>query len=129
MISQPGRTYPLRPINEPGTFVLGDRAGQKVYADGSRPPASNPAAMNPNMNAMAMPMNQQAMLAQQNREMTAYDRRQQPRDRIPGSSQRVEDDDSGGSSSYNIDFLASHPPLRRTRSGLHPSPSTGALQA
>lgn len=35
-MNQPVRNYPLREINEPSVYVVGDRAGQKVY------PGQNP---------------------------------------------------------------------------------------
>ena len=88
--------YPLRVINEPGTFVLGERTGQQVYPDASRMPHSNAGGSVP------MGMNQQAMLAQQNREMAAYDRRQQqPRDRASGMASRNDEEDSAGLSLYS----------------------------
>ncbi|KIP02984.1 hypothetical protein PHLGIDRAFT_37652 [Phlebiopsis gigantea 11061_1 CR5-6] len=75
-LNQPVRPYALRPANEPAVFVLGERAGQKVFppgmADRGQPgpmgiPFGNPQA---------------AMLAQQNSQMEALERRnRQERDR------------------------------------------------
>jgi hypothetical protein len=31
LLNQPVRVYPLREVNEPAVYVVGDRAGQKVY--------------------------------------------------------------------------------------------------
>lgn len=31
LLNQPVRAYPLREINEPAVYVVGERAGQKVY--------------------------------------------------------------------------------------------------
>ena len=59
LASQPIRAYPLRQINEPGLYVAGDKVGQKVLPGNQR------------MGGMG-PHN---MLAQQNREMEALERR------------------------------------------------------
>ena len=65
LASQPIRAYPLRQINEPGLYVAGEKAGQKVLPGNQR------------MGGMVGgggvgPHN---MLAQQNREMEALERR------------------------------------------------------
>ena len=78
-----------------------NRAGQKVFPDASRMSVSNSSAINANATTPMPIMNQQAMLAQQNREMAAYDRRQQQqqqqqRDRVTGINPRNEDEDSAG---------------------------------
>jgi hypothetical protein len=31
LLNQPVRLYPLREVNEPAVYVVGERAGQKVY--------------------------------------------------------------------------------------------------
>lgn len=70
-LNQPVRSYPVRPYNEPAVFVLGDRHGQKVYPGGA--PPDRGASIPP---GMAMPFgNPQAMLAQQNSNMEALERR------------------------------------------------------
>ncbi|KAI6012978.1 hypothetical protein EDC04DRAFT_3121296 [Pisolithus marmoratus] len=116
------RQYPLRQIAEPSVYVMGEKAGQKVYPSGSAPPPQpqapmgmpphpmgiNQQGMNPpvvNINASGMGMNPQAMLAQQNSAMEALERRRErerPRERggsmsggRPGPP-RLDDDDSAG---------------------------------
>ncbi|PCH40530.1 hypothetical protein WOLCODRAFT_117404 [Wolfiporia cocos MD-104 SS10] len=97
-INQPVRAYPLRPFNEPGMYVMGEKAGQKVY-----PPGMDRA---PGM-AMGFPAgmagNPQAMLAQQNSNMEALERRQRGvsvgmSQRQPVQQRPVEDDDSADES-------------------------------
>ena len=80
-LNQPVRPYPLRPINEPAVFVLGERQGQKVFPPGGPP--------GPGMQERGQSIppnigfgNPQAMLAQQNNQMEAMERRsRQERDR------------------------------------------------
>lgn len=79
--AQPARQYPLRQHNEPAVFVLGERQGQRVLPSGSV------GGMPPNVGGMGAGMGMgvgvggrsdaQAMLAQQNREMEALERRSQ----------------------------------------------------
>ncbi|CAA7261473.1 unnamed protein product [Cyclocybe aegerita] len=81
--NQPVRAYPLRALNEPSVYVAGEKQGQKMYPPGMGPGAMHaggggPASMAPG--AMGMPMNfsqQQAMLAQQNSQMEALERRRE----------------------------------------------------
>ena len=88
---QPVRSYPLRPINEPAMYVLGEKTGQKVVLPqqramhGAHPAqAMGSAGAMPGMVGMGGGMQHQAaMLAQQNREMEALERRQ-VRDRTAG---------------------------------------------
>ncbi|KAI0265690.1 hypothetical protein BC834DRAFT_878455 [Gloeopeniophorella convolvens] len=68
--AQPVRQYPLRPHNEQAAFVLGERQGQRVPASGGV------GGMPPAMAVGGRP-DAQAMLAQQNREMEALERRTQ----------------------------------------------------
>ncbi|KAN0139693.1 hypothetical protein V8E53_002355 [Lactarius tabidus] len=75
--TQPIRQYPLRPHNEPAVFVLGERSGQRI-------PTGGPIAggMPPNVGVgigigVGGRPDAQAMLAQQNREMEALERRSQ----------------------------------------------------
>jgi hypothetical protein len=79
---QPVRQYPLRQHNEPAVFVLGERQGQRV------PPSGPVGGMPPNVGVgmgvgagMGVGVggrpDAQAMLAQQNREMEALERRSQ----------------------------------------------------
>lgn len=106
LVNQPVRAYPLRTINEPPMFVIGDKAGQKVYPPGGSsmhgPPSAPP--MPPTAIGMGMNMSQQqAMLAHQNSNMEMLERRrerereQQNRNRSgsTGRPPRPEDDDSG----------------------------------
>ncbi|TBU25121.1 hypothetical protein BD311DRAFT_809500 [Dichomitus squalens] len=108
-LNQPPRNYPLRPVNEPAIYVMGERQGQKVFpgagAPGSIPmtPVSDRPAMNyPGMPAIGMPRNPQGMLAHQNSQMEALERRAQ-RERGMSMGQRqtsrvVDDDDSADES-------------------------------
>ena len=73
---QPVRQYPLRQHNEPAVFVLGERQGQRV------PPSGPVGGMPPNVGVgmgvgVGGRQDAQAMLAQQNREMEALERRSQ----------------------------------------------------
>jgi hypothetical protein len=80
--AQPVRQYPLRQHNEQAVFVLGERQGQRV------PPAGPVGGMPPNVGVpvgagvglgvgVGGRPDAQAMLAQQNREMEALERRNQ----------------------------------------------------
>jgi hypothetical protein len=71
LLSQPVRSYPLRPLNEPAIFVMGDKKGQSVYPQGSQP-AQPMGGMVPNLN-----LTPQAMIAQQNSNLEALERRNQ----------------------------------------------------
>ncbi|KAF9013334.1 hypothetical protein BDQ17DRAFT_1343234 [Cyathus striatus] len=82
LINTPVRAYPLRPVSEPAVYVIGEKAGHKVY-----PPAHPMAGGAPGGQPMPPPsiglgMNlsqQQAMLAQQNNNMDALERRRRER--------------------------------------------------
>ena len=82
LLAQPVRSYPLRPLNEPPVFVLGDKNRMAYPQGGVSQPPPPPApqtpqtmvGMNPNMN---LHMSPQAMLAQQNANMSALERRSQ----------------------------------------------------
>ncbi|KAI0747576.1 hypothetical protein C8Q74DRAFT_510852 [Fomes fomentarius] len=113
-MNQPARNYPLRPVNEPAIYVMGERQGQKVFpnAPGPGPVSIPPAAERPGMNygmpGMGMPGNPQAMLAHQNSNMEALDRRGQrergggmvptPSIQRQSASRVVEEDDSADES-------------------------------
>lgn len=104
LLSAPVRQYPLRPITEPSVYIMGEKAGQKVYPSGSAPPpppqapmgmppqpmGMNQQGMNPQvigLNQQTMGMNPQAMIAQQNSTMEALERRRErERARERGSS-------------------------------------------
>jgi len=81
----PVRSYPLRPINEPAVFVMGDKAGQKVYNHGvpQRGPISQVSSpphhgLPTNVHTGSMNLHtQKAMLAQQNMNMEALERRRE----------------------------------------------------
>ncbi|KAJ6581069.1 hypothetical protein B0H19DRAFT_1113509 [Mycena capillaripes] len=96
LMGQPVRSYPLRVFNEPSVYVMGEKAGQKVF-----PPNSGPQAGG-GMGGMSMGMpfnSQQAMVAQQNSNMGMLDRRREQEQRARAGSNarpaRVEDEDSG----------------------------------
>lgn len=83
----PVRSYPLRPYNEPAVFVLGDRQGQKVNYPNIGGLAERGQAIPPNVMGMGFG-NPQALLAQQNSNMEAIERRnQRERDRSASMSQ------------------------------------------
>ncbi|KII91012.1 hypothetical protein PLICRDRAFT_28867 [Plicaturopsis crispa FD-325 SS-3] len=93
LLNQPVRQYPLRHVSEPLVFVAGERQGQKVPPSGQPPQPHHPVP----------PFNAQAMLAQQNSNMEALERRareQRGRERSGSMGQRppqarvIEDDDS-----------------------------------
>ncbi|KIK91962.1 hypothetical protein PAXRUDRAFT_830405 [Paxillus rubicundulus Ve08.2h10] len=119
LLNSPVRQYPLRQITEPPMYVMGDKVGQKAYPPGAGPPppqgprGMNPQAMGMNQQGMSpqamgmspqtMGMNPQAMIAQQNNNMEALERRRErerARERSgsmgvqrPGPP-RLDDDDS-----------------------------------
>ena len=77
-LDRPVRNYPLRPINEPAVFVVGHRQGEKVFGPiGAAPIPPQGAGPNFGMPPMGMPGNPQAMLAHQNSNMDALERRAQ----------------------------------------------------
>ena len=82
MANTPVRSYPLRNFNEPSIFVLGPRAGQKVIPQSMQAHVGDRGGSIP-PNVMGMNFgNQQALLAQQNSNMEALERRaQRERDR------------------------------------------------
>lgn len=71
--NQPARSYPLRPVNEPAMYVLGENAGKKVFTNRQAGPAQ---AMGSMIGMGGGMQHQAAMLAHQNREMEALERRQ-----------------------------------------------------
>ena len=79
LMNQPVRAYPLRTVNEPGVFVAGEKSGQKSYPPGMQMHGSSgPSTMPTAPIGMAMNFNQQqAMLAQQNSNMEALERRRE----------------------------------------------------
>ncbi|PPR00439.1 hypothetical protein CVT24_004500 [Panaeolus cyanescens] len=110
LMNQPVRTYPLRMVNEPAVYVVGEKAGQKAMPPGQGGIGGG-SGMPPNMISIGnMSMSQQhAMLAQQNNQMESLERRRE-RERAmrersasnagrpppPGQPQsRMDDDDSG----------------------------------
>lgn len=72
-LNQPVRSYPLRPINEPALYVMGDKIGNQV-------PLPNHPDRQIGFGGMGNP---KAMLAQQNSNLEALERRN-PRDRTTG---------------------------------------------
>lgn len=78
-MSQPIRAYPLLPVNEASVYVLGEKAGHKVYPGGGQM-HGNPGqgAMPPATIGLGMNYSQQqAMLAQQNSTMESLERRRE----------------------------------------------------
>ncbi|KAJ7282056.1 hypothetical protein C8J57DRAFT_1299320 [Mycena rebaudengoi] len=96
MADRPVRQYPLRTVNEPSVYVMGDKQGQKVYN-----PATGPPPPPGGMGGMPMGMNftPQQLVAQQNSSMALLERRreQEQRARTGNATRqpRVEDEDSG----------------------------------
>ncbi|KAJ7807300.1 hypothetical protein B0H14DRAFT_2873734 [Mycena olivaceomarginata] len=95
LMNQPVRTYPLRVFNEPAVYVVGDKAGQKVYPPGAGPQTGGMGGM-----PMGMGFNpQQAMVARQNNDMALLERRREQEQRARAGSNarpaRVEEEDSG----------------------------------
>lgn len=104
LLNSPVRQYPLRQLTELPVYVMGDKAGQKVYPQSAGPPppqgpmGMNPQAMGMNqpgmgmapqgmppqamgMNPQGIGMSPQAMLAQQNSNMESLERRRE-RERV-----------------------------------------------
>ncbi|PPQ67974.1 hypothetical protein CVT25_000454 [Psilocybe cyanescens] len=80
LMSQPIRAYPLLPVNEASVYVLGEKAGHKVYPGGGGQMHGNPGqgAMPPATIGLGMNYSQQqAMLAQQNSTMESLERRRE----------------------------------------------------
>lgn len=77
-LNQPVRNYPLRPINEPAVFVVGDNIGHKVPLPIQHQGPADRQGMNTGFMG-----NPQAMLAQQNSNLEALERRN-PRERGTG---------------------------------------------
>jgi hypothetical protein len=74
-MNQPVRAYPLRIVSEPPVYIMGEKAGQKVYPHGAPPQQQ---AMQPAVGmGMGMNFNPQAMVAQQNSNMEGLDRRRE----------------------------------------------------
>ncbi|KAF8630948.1 hypothetical protein AX17_005305 [Amanita inopinata Kibby_2008] len=80
LANQPVRSYPLRMITEPPVFVMGEKAGQKVFPQGGpmhgTPPAGQQITPGGGM-GMGMPFNPQAMVARQNSNMEMLERRRE----------------------------------------------------
>jgi len=108
-LNQPIRAYPLRTPNEPAVYVIGEKMGQKVYPNQGGPPGGGPpmerqssmpsGAMGPMGMNFGMGGNPAALLAQQNQNMEAMERRQRERSGSTnvgarGAPPRVEPDDS-----------------------------------
>ncbi|KAJ7173646.1 hypothetical protein C8R46DRAFT_1083506 [Mycena filopes] len=95
LMNQPMRNYPLRIVNEPAVFVMGEKAGQKVFPNTGPQVAGGMPGM-----PMGMPFNpQQGMVAQQNNNMAMLDRRREQDQRARAGSSarppRADDEDSG----------------------------------
>ncbi|KAI0823959.1 hypothetical protein BC628DRAFT_463741 [Trametes gibbosa] len=112
-LNQPVRNYPLRPVNEPSVYVMGEKQGQKVFPgpSGSGPGRLSEAGartsaegmgMGYGMPGMNVPGNPQALLAHQNSNMDALEKRSlRDRSASMGSRQpagRADDDDSADES-------------------------------
>ncbi|KAL1937831.1 hypothetical protein VTO73DRAFT_12851 [Trametes versicolor] len=111
-LNQPVRSYPLRAVNEPAVYVMGEKQGQKVFPGGSSGAGRGPSAvdrapppdmgMGYGMPGMNVPGNPQALLAHQNSNMEALEKRA-IRDRSGSmnsrqAAARVDDDDSADES-------------------------------
>ncbi|KAL1936971.1 hypothetical protein VTO73DRAFT_2823 [Trametes versicolor] len=93
-LNQPVRSYPLRAVNEPAVYVMGEKQGQKVFPGDM--------GMGYGMPGMNVPGNPQALLAHQNSNMEALEKRA-IRDRSGSmnsrqAAARVDDDDSADES-------------------------------
>ncbi|KAF7370962.1 SWI/SNF and RSC complexes subunit ssr4 [Mycena sanguinolenta] len=97
LMNQPVRSYPLRIYNEPSVYVVGEKAGQKVFPPGAGP---HPGGMG-NMPMGMGGFNQQQAMAQQNNNMALLERRREQEQRARAAAAgnarpgRVEEDDSG----------------------------------
>ncbi|KAK2459682.1 hypothetical protein APHAL10511_008327 [Amanita phalloides] len=95
LANQPVRSYPLPMINQPPVFVLGEKAGQKVFPPGAAMHGS--AGPGQPIPPGMMPFNPQAMVAQQNANLEMLERRRE-RERAreaAANRARIEEDDSG----------------------------------
>ncbi|KAJ7272616.1 hypothetical protein B0H12DRAFT_1200111 [Mycena haematopus] len=94
LMNQPVRGYPLRIYNEPAVYVVGEKAGQKVY-----PPGAGPQPGGMGGGPMGIGFNPQQAMAQQNNSMALLERRREQEQRARGGSNarpaRVEEEDSG----------------------------------
>lgn len=101
-LNQPVRAYPLRAINEPAVFVLGDKTGQKVYPNAGAPIGMGERQPSIGFGAgMGAPANPQALLAQQNSNLEALERRNRSGSMSARPAQpqpRIEEDDSADES-------------------------------
>lgn len=84
-MNQPVRAYPLRTVNEPAVYVMGDKVGQKVYPQNALGHGAAPmSAMPPPGMGMGMNFGQpQTMVAQQNANMEMLERKRE-RERASG---------------------------------------------
>ncbi|KAF9783168.1 hypothetical protein BJ322DRAFT_1008233 [Thelephora terrestris] len=71
-LNQPTRSYPLQPVNLPAVYIAGDKVGQKVLQGTAGGPPGVPPPMGM---GYPVPATTQSMLAQQNRQMEALERR------------------------------------------------------
>lgn len=101
-LNQPVRAYPLRAINEPAVFVLGDKTGQKVYPNTGAPIGMGERQPSIGFGAgMGAPANPHALLAQQNSNLEALERRNRSGSMSARPAQpqpRIEEDDSADES-------------------------------
>ncbi|KAI0917653.1 hypothetical protein AcW1_007198 [Taiwanofungus camphoratus] len=117
-LNQPVRSYPLRPVNEPSLFVMGEKMGQKVYPTaapgaGDRQPSLPPGVGISFGGGVGIGGNPQALLAQQNSNMEALERRSQrersgsmnPR-QIPPQSRADEEDSADEADTISTRTLA-----------------------
>ncbi|OAX36983.1 hypothetical protein K503DRAFT_261731 [Rhizopogon vinicolor AM-OR11-026] len=82
LLNTPVRQYPLRQITDPPVYVIGDKMGQKAFPQAPGP-GQGPGPHHQGGMPIPMPpvgMNPQAMIAQQNSNMEALERRRE-RDR------------------------------------------------
>ncbi|KAI0775555.1 hypothetical protein BD413DRAFT_529374 [Trametes elegans] len=111
-LNQPVRNYPLRPVNEPPMYVMGEKQGQKVYPGGggqgqgrasaAERPVPGEIGIGYGMPGLGMAGNPQALLAHQNSNMEALEKRGL-RDRSGSmnarqAASRGDDDDSADES-------------------------------
>ncbi|CAK5262558.1 unnamed protein product [Mycena citricolor] len=97
-MNQPARAYPLRPVNEPAVYILGEKVGTKVFPPG-HPNAGAIVGPGPGPGMGGNFNSPQAMLAQQNNNMAMMERRREQEQRARGQSNArrppVEEEDSG----------------------------------